>query len=178
TFEARNLPTQEVLGLKFGAQVMLLNNDSLGRWVNGSLGHVTDIIHGEEEDAIRVQLADGPEVDVTPFTWEMYRFFYNKDSSRIESEVVGSFIQYPLRLAWAVTIHKAQGKTFSHVVIDIGRGTFSHGQVYVALSRCTDLSGLVLKAPIGRRHVLMDERVVIFLENLKKQMRKRHLVLE
>jgi ATP-dependent exoDNAse (exonuclease V) alpha subunit len=177
SFEDRNLPTQKALQLKFGAQVMLLNNDSMGRWVNGSIGHVIDIIHGEE-DAVRVRLSDGHEVDVAPFKWEMYRFVYDKEAERLTSEVVGSFRQYPLRLAWAVTIHKAQGKTFPKLVIDVGRGTFSHGQVYVALSRATSLEGLVLKRPINRQHILMDRRVVGFMENLKKRMRKTHIVLE
>ncbi|MBF0523394.1 MAG: ATP-binding domain-containing protein, partial [Candidatus Omnitrophica bacterium] len=113
-----------------------------------------------------------------PFTWEMYRFMFDKDAGRIDSEIVGAFTQYPLRLAWAVTIHKAQGKTFSKVVIDIGYGTFSHGQVYVALSRCVSLEGIVLKRPILQRHILMDDRVRLFLENVKKKMRNTHIVLE
>lgn len=177
TFEQKNLPTHEALELKLGAQVMLLNNDPLGRWVNGSIGHVADIIHGEL-DAVRVRLSDGHEVDVSPFTWEMFRFVYDKDLERVESEVVGSFRQYPLRLAWAVTIHKSQGKTFPKVVIDVGRGTFSHGQAYVALSRCTTLEGIVLKRPFMRQHILLDDRVRDFLENFKKKVRKDHLVLE
>ncbi len=179
-FEQKNLPTHEALELKFGAQVMLLNNDPMGRWVNGSIGHVMDIIHGAsgEEDAVRVRLADGQEVDIAPFTWEMFRFVYDKELERVNSEVVGAFRQYPLRLAWAVTIHKSQGKTFSKVIIDVGRGTFSHGQAYVALSRCTTLEGIVLRRPFLRQHILLDVRVRDFLENLKKRVRKEHLVLE
>ena len=177
-FEAKALPTQEELEIKMGAQVMLLNNDSLGRWVNGSIGQVEDIIHTDGEDAVRVKLAEGNIIDVSPFTWEMYRFVYDKDTDRVDSDIVGSFLQYPLRLAWAVTIHKAQGKTFSRVVIDVGRGTFSHGQVYVALSRSTSFGGIVLKRPIWRQHIFMDERVRDFLENLKKKVRKQHVVLE
>lgn len=180
-FEDRALPTQERLSLKLGAQIMLLNNDPLGRWVNGSIGVVTDIIHGlgnGEGDAVRVRLAEGREVDVLPFTWEVFKFVFNPETERLESEIVGAFKQYPLRLAWAVTIHKSQGKTFQKIVIDIGRGTFSHGQVYVALSRCVSLEGIVLKRPILRRHILMDGRVHEFLRNFKKKMRQRHLVLE
>ncbi|MBF0594389.1 MAG: AAA family ATPase [Candidatus Omnitrophica bacterium] len=177
-FEERNLPTQEALRLKIGAQVMLLNNDPMGRWVNGTIGHVKDIIHSGGDDAIRVHLADGHDVDIEPFTWEMYRFMFDKDAGRIDSEVVGAFTQYPLRLAWAVTIHKAQGKTFSKVVIDIGYGTFSHGQVYVALSRCVTLEGIVLKKPIVQRHIMMDDRVRLFLENVKKRVRNARIVLE
>ncbi len=180
-FEARNLPTHEALRLKIGAQVMLLNNDSMGRWVNGSIGHIVDIIHAGGDDVIRVRLADGHDVDIEPFTWEMFKFMYDKELGRIDSEIVGAFTQYPLRLAWAVTIHKAQGKTFNKVVIDIGYGTFSHGQVYVALSRCVSLEGIVLKKPILRQHILMDHRIRHFLENLKnlkKRVRNTHIVLE
>jgi ATP-dependent exoDNAse (exonuclease V) alpha subunit len=177
-FEDRALPTQEVLSLKFGAQVMLLNNDAMGRWVNGSIGVVIDIIHGDSGDAVRVRLADGRDVDIAPFTWEMYRFVYDEETERLESRTVGSFTQYPLRLAWAVTIHKAQGKTFPKVVIDVGRGTFSHGQVYVALSRCISLEGIILKRPIFRRHIMMDGRVHEFLQKFKKKIQERHLVLE
>lgn len=177
-FEVKNLPTHEGLRLKLGAQVMLLNNDPMGRWVNGSIGQVKDVIHSDGDDAVRVLLADGQEVDVGPFTWEMYRFVFDKEMNRIDSEVVGAFTQYPLRLAWAVTIHKSQGKTFERVVIDIGQGTFSHGQVYVALSRCVSLDGIILKKPIVPRHIMMDERVRCFLGNFKKKMQKTHIVLE
>jgi ATP-dependent exoDNAse (exonuclease V) alpha subunit len=177
-FEERNLPTRHDLRIKFAAQVMLLNNDPLGRWVNGSLGQITDIIHGEQGDAIRVRLSQGASVDVLPYTWEVFRYTYDKEANRLDSETVGTFTQYPLRLAWAVTIHKAQGKTFSRVIIDVGQGTFSHGQLYVALSRCTALDGIVLKRPVLRRHVLLDERVGIFLRNMKNMVHKTQHVLE
>jgi ATP-dependent DNA helicase PIF1 len=177
-FEDRNLPTKESLCLKFGAQVMLLNNDPEGRWVNGSIGQVVDIIHCDGEDAIRVLLDNGLQVDVVSFTWEMYRFVYDEEAKRVVSDIVGAFTQYPLRLAWAVTIHKAQGKTFSKVVIDIGYGTFSHGQTYVALSRATCFEGIVLRKPILKQHIMTDPRVLAFMEKLKKRMRKAHIVLE
>jgi ATP-dependent DNA helicase PIF1 len=172
------LPTKESLCLKFGAQVMLLNNDPEGRWVNGSIGQVVDIIHCDGEDAIRVLLDNGLQVDVVSFTWEMYRFVYDEEAKRVVSDIVGAFTQYPLRLAWAVTIHKAQGKTFSKVVIDIGYGTFSHGQTYVALSRATCFEGIVLRKPILKQHIMTDPRVLAFMEKLKKRMRKAHIVLE
>ncbi len=179
-FEKKNLPTHEDLQLKPGAQVMLLNNDPFGRWVNGSIGQVVAVVRGasEGEDAVRVRLSDGSEVDVLPFTWEMFRFIYDKELARVDSESVGSFRQYPLRLAWAVTIHKSQGKTFSQVVIDVGRGTFSHGQTYVALSRCTTLEGIVLKRPILRQHIILDPRIKEFFENYKNKVRNLHLVIE
>lgn len=177
-FEERNLPTHESLSLKFGAQVMLLNNDPEGRWVNGSIGQVVDILHHDGEDAVRVRLDNGVQVDVTPFTWEMYRFVYDEEAKRVLSDITGTFTQYPLRLAWAVTIHKAQGKTFSKVVIDIGYGTFSHGQMYVALSRATCFEGIVLRKPILKHHIMTDKRVLTFMEKLKNKMRKTHIVLE
>ena len=170
-FDVRSLPTQQRLELKTGAQVMLLNNDPGGKWVNGTIGKIFSSSKDHEATArgslrggtIRVALASGLVVEVAPFTWEVFRFFYNKDTEQIDSESAGSFRQYPLKLAWAITIHKSQGKTFSKVVLDIGNGTFAPGQMYVALSRCTDLEGLVLKKPIFQRHILLDDQVVRFM---------------
>jgi ATP-dependent exoDNAse (exonuclease V) alpha subunit len=164
-FDEKSLPTHKDLELKIGAQVMLLNNDPEGRWINGTIGKITYLnAEGFGTDAIEVELSDGDVVEVTPFTWEMYQFFYNEDTERLESREIGSFKQYPLRPAWAVTIHKSQGKTFSRVVVDVGYGTFAHGQLYVALSRCTTLEGIVLKKPIRKDHILLDQRVVLFLK--------------
>lgn len=163
-FHSKDLPTAEELELKIGAQVMLLNNDSYGRWINGTLGIVKDIEKNyDEPDVIVVELADKTLVEVLPYNWEMFRFYYDEKENSILSEPVGSFLQYPLRLAWAVTIHKSQGKTFDRVIIDIGSGTFSHGQMYVALSRCTTLDGIVLKQKIQKKHIMMDFRVVNFV---------------
>jgi len=138
------------------------------------------------DDNVSVELPDGDEVDITPATWELFRFQYDAEADRIESESVGAFTQYPLRLAWAVTIHKSQGKTFDRVVIDIGRGAFAHGQVYVALSRCTSFEGIVLKTPIRKSHIWMDWRIVRFLTRFQYKKAeealpaadKRALVLE
>jgi len=160
-FESRNLPTHQILELKVGAQVMLLNNDPSGRWINGSIGKIAEII--KESKIVAIELSDGQLVEVTPFQWEMFRFFFNEDTQALESESVGSFTQYPLRLAWAVTIHKSQGKTFGKVIVDIGSGAFAHGQTYVALSRCTNFEGLILKRPILKRHILLDDDVVRFM---------------
>ncbi len=163
-FDQKSFPTQPLLEVKAGAQIMLLNNDPTGRWVNGSIGKITAIKKRKNSfDGIEVELADGRIVEVGPFTWEMFRFVYDADSQTLDSETVGSFTQYPLRLAWAVTIHKSQGKTFDKVIIDIGRGTFAHGQMYVALSRCTSFEGIVLKKPIDKKHIFMDWRVVRFM---------------
>ena len=95
----------------------------------------------------------------------MYKFSYDRLSQKITTDIAGSFTQYPLMLSWAVTIHKSQGKTFNKVIVDMGTGAFAHGQTYVALSRCTTLSGLVLRVPIEKRHILLDYRVVNFLTN-------------
>jgi len=163
-FERSSLPTDERLEFKAGAQVMLLNNDLKGRWVNGSIGRVGNIIHEKgEDDIIQVELQNGLTVDVGPNVWELFRFGLDPDTHQIVSEPVGAFTQYPLKLAWAITIHKSQGKTFDRVVIDFGRGTFAHGQAYVALSRCTNFQGLVLKKPIKLGHIRMDWNIVRFL---------------
>lgn len=166
-FDTKSLPTHQTLELKTGAQVMLLNNDPAGKWVNGTIGKVfsTPKDHAVT-GTIRVELSSGLVVEVPSFTWEAFRFFYNKDTEQIDSESAGSFSQYPLKLAWAITIHKSQGKTFSKVVLDIGNGTFAPGQMYVALSRCTDLEGLVLKKPIFKRHILLDAQVVQFMKGI------------
>ncbi len=164
SFGERQLPTHEKLRLRVGARVMLLNNDEDGRWINGDLGWVVALAEPEQADGVlTVDLDRGGRVKVSPYTWEVIRFVYDRNRGRIESEVMGSFTQYPLRLAWAVTIHKAQGKTFDEVVVDVGRGTFAPGQAYVALSRCTTLAGLQLRRPLLARHVWADERIRAFL---------------
>ncbi|MDH4197468.1 MAG: AAA family ATPase [Candidatus Aminicenantes bacterium] len=186
-FDRSSLPTEESLELKPRAQVMLLTNDRKGRFVNGTIGRVAKIVKvPQSDDIIAVDLPDGGRVELAPNTWELFRFRYEAASDRIESESVGSFTQYPLRLAWAVTIHKSQGKTFDRVVIDIGRGTFAHGQVYVALSRCTSFEGIVLRTPIRKSHIWMDWRIVRFLTRFQYKKAeealpasdKRALVLE
>jgi ATP-dependent DNA helicase PIF1 len=156
------LPTQVELQVKKGAQIMMLTNDSDGRWVNGSMAEIC----GFSKDAdgsptLVVELAEGEEVEVAPFTWEIYQFAV--ESGNLKADIVGTFTQFPIMLAWAITIHKSQGKTFEKVIIDIGRGTFAHGQMYVALSRCTTLEGIVLKRPILKKHIWMDWKVVDFL---------------
>jgi hypothetical protein len=156
------LPTKIDLQCKVGAQVMMLNNDTEGRWVNGSIGKITGITQSRKgEDVIIAELADGEEVEIMPFTWEIFRFFV--EAGGLQSEVIGTFTQYPLMLAWAVTIHKGQGKTFDRVIIDIGRGTFAHGQMYVALSRCTTLGGIILKKPALKKHIWTNYQVMDFL---------------
>ncbi len=178
-FKQDSLPTQIDLQVKKDAQVMLLNNDSLSRWVNGSIGKIVDIVKQKgENDVIVVELVTGEIVDVLPYRWELFNYYFDKSKNSIESEVVGSFTQYPLKLAWAVTIHKSQGKTFDKVVIDVGRGTFASGQVYVALSRCTCLDGIVLKKPIEKRHIFMDWRVVKFMTQFQYKLSENRCPIE
>lgn len=170
SFDEKYLPTQTILRLRNGSQVMFLNNDAGKRWVNGTIGKIIGREQYEDEpDSIIVQLSKGNKVKVTPNTWEIFDISYNGHSGSLETEIIGSFIQYPLKLAWAVTIHKSQGKTFDNVIIDLGRGTFAHGQLYVALSRATSIGGIVLKKPVLKRHVIMDWRVVKFMTRFQYQ---------
>ncbi|MEN6374180.1 MAG: AAA family ATPase [Smithella sp.] len=165
-FGKEYLPTAVDLKLKKGAQIMLLNNDSYGQWINGTIGKIRKFEKDDDgEEVIVTDLDNGDTARITPYTWKIYRFFLKKEE--LHSEEVGSFRQYPVRLAFAVTIHKSQGKTFENVVIDVGRGTFAHGQMYVALSRCTTLSGIVLKQPLKKNHIMMDWQVVKFLTGIQ-----------
>ena len=156
-------PTATELAFKEGAQIMMLNNDAAGRWVNGSIGTIESLEQDEEEeDFLFVRLRDGDEfVEVRPHTWDLVRFALA--DGRIVSEPVGHFRQLPFRLAWAVTIHKSQGKTFDRIVVDLERGAFASGQTYVALSRCTSFEGIVLKRPIAKSSIRADWRIRQFL---------------
>lgn len=179
-FDQRSYPTDTELSLKVGAQVMMLNNDSHGRWVNGTIGKIIAIEEGDPDtdDRIMVELADGQIEEVLPYTWELFHFSFDQNTNSLTSKTVGTFTQYPMRLAWAVTIHKSQGKTFDKVILDIGRGTFVHGQLYVALSRCTTLEGITLKQPIEKKHIFMDWRVVKFVTKFQYQKSEESLSLE
>jgi ATP-dependent exoDNAse (exonuclease V) alpha subunit len=164
-FGSEYFPASPELAFKVGAQIMLLNNDREGRWVNGSIGVISAVkedIDGREYVSVNLQDSDQPAA-VYPHKWEVYHFALAGD--QIESEPVGTFEQYPFRLAWAVTIHKSQGKTFERVTIDIGAGAFAGGQIYVALSRCTSFEGITLKTPIKRQHIHTDARIHTFMES-------------
>ncbi len=166
-FDSKTLPADKVLQVKEGMQVMMLNNDRAERWVNGSMGIVTGISTGfSEHDLIQVRLDNGQDVEVGPNKWDMFKFSYDQSERKLMPRSAGSYMQYPIAPAWAVTIHKSQGKTFRNVIIDIGRGTFANGQLYVALSRCTTLKGIILRRPIEKRHILTDQRIVAFLNGM------------
>jgi ATP-dependent DNA helicase PIF1 len=176
TFGKEYYPTRQTLTLKVGAQVMMVNNDANGLWVNGTMGKIQRFDRNETGNTIVVSLEDGVEVEVGPHKWEINRFFL--ESEAIQTEVIGSFTQYPLTLAWALTIHKSQGKTFKKVMLDIGSGAFMSGQVYVALSRCTSLEGLILKKPLYPRHIWSDKEVVTFVNSLKRHIPLMQLSIE
>ena len=162
--ESGHFPTDSILRLKKGAQIMMLNNEPTGRWVNGTLGTIIDFYKNTDgsEDCIVVEFADGTIEEINSNTWDIFHYKYDAKKKTLESETIGSFTQYPLKLAWAVTIHKSQGKTFNRVRVDFGTGTFAHGQAYVALSRCTSFGGLILEKPLKKNHILMDWRVIEF----------------
>ena len=164
-FNPRLFPTEPALKLKLNAQVMLIKNDPERQFVNGTLGKVVDMKDREITVMVEERDARAREVQVEPVEWEILKYKPGeKDPSQIETETIGTFKQFPLKLAWAVTIHKAQGKTFDKVIIDLGRGAFEHGQTYVALSRCRTLEGIVLRQPLQPRDVMTDERVVEFYQ--------------
>ena len=177
-FDKNYIPTEIDLKLKIGAQVMLLNNDPSRRWINGTIGKITEVKKEGKEEIIIVELPKGEKVKVSRFSWTIYKLYYNTITKALDSEIIGTFTQYPLKLAWSVTIHKGQGKTFEKVIVDIGKGTFSHGQMYVALSRCTSLNGIVLKTPIQKNHIFMDWRIVNFLTKYQYKLAEKNSSLE
>jgi hypothetical protein len=162
-FDPALYPAEFSLKLKKGAQVMFVRNDmEERRFVNGTIGKITQL----SKDTIVVETDEQGKkrrIEVPKAEWEVIRY-KGAATGGIETEVVGSYIQYPLRLAWAITIHKSQGKTFDKVLIDLGGGAFEHGQLYVALSRCRTLEGVVLRQPIRPQDVITDDRVVEFYE--------------
>jgi len=157
-----NFPANEQLKLKVGAQVMMLNNDNRNRWVNGSLGTIQSIKKDLSVDKyiIYVKLQNGNIEAVEPYKWELFKYQWNEELKQIETESAGYFSQYPMKLAWAVTIHKSQGKTFDNVMIDLGcYGAFAPGQLYVALSRCKAIEGISLARPVKKTDVIVDGKI-------------------
>jgi hypothetical protein len=157
-FDEKNTISEKELLLKIGAQVMFTRNDPTGRWVNGTLGEISAL----SEDSISVKLVDNNEYEISKVTWENIKYQYDRDSRSGKKEVVGTFTQYPVKLAWAVTIHKSQGLTFENVRIDFSRGIFANGQTYVALSRARTLEGLYLTENIRPAFIKTSNEVAVF----------------
>lgn len=162
-FPESNLPTSMELSLKVGAQIMFIKNDSEKQWVNGTIGVIIGIdedggllyIHTEDEESLQVQRE----------MWENIRYHFNEQEQKIEEELIGTFVQFPIKLAWAITVHKSQGLTFKNVVIDFSGGVFAGGQAYVALSRCTKLEGITLREPIKRKDIFVKSEVANFAKH-------------
>lgn len=165
-FPESSLPTQLNLSLKEQAQVIFIDNDYERRWVNGTIGMVSGI---DENGHVYVLLENGIEYLVSPTSWRNYKYKYNEKEKRIEEEIVGTFEQLPIRLAWAITVHKSQGLTFSRVVVDLTGGVFAGGQTYVALSRCTSLEGLVLKSKVSPRDIFVRKEIVQFSQDFNNR---------
>ena len=166
-FPESSLSTSQELVLKPGAQIIFIKNDFDRRWVNGTIG----IVSGFDpiEETLYIITDDGKECDVKRESWRNIRYKYNEEKKQIEEEELGTFTQYPVRLAWAITVHKSQGLTFSRVVIDFTGGVFAGGQAYVALSRCTSLEGIQLKKPVSRADVFVRPEIVGFAQRFNNR---------
>ena len=156
-------PTDATLLLKVGAKVILLRNDPDKRWVNGSIARIARL----EKSRVWIEI-DGKVHEIEPASWEARRYAFDQAAEKIEEKVTGTFRQFPLRLAWALTIHKSQGLTLDRVYIDLGRGTFAHGQAYVALSRCRSLEGLALARPLRPSDILFDRSAMSYRDKFPR----------
>jgi len=165
-FNPSKYPAEAILKLKIGAQVMFVKNDPDKRFVNGTIGRITAL--SEREIKVMIEQKNGDEaiIDVQPLEWEIIKYRYDQAAGKLNSDIIGVYKQYPLRLAWAITIHKSQGQTFEKVIIDLGRGAFEYGQTYVALSRCTTLEGIILKKKLMPNDIKVDERITEFYQSI------------
>ena len=171
-FDENSYPAEVCIRLKKSAQIMLIKNDPDKRWVNGTIAEIADL----SDASIKVRIGNNI-YDIPRVSWDKIEYVYNLVEQKIEEKVIGSFQQYPIKLAWAITIHKSQGQTFKDVIIDMGYGAFVHGQTYVALSRCMSLDGLVLKRAIIFSDIIFDDRVYQFRERYKNATKQREGIL-
>jgi len=166
TFNPKLFPTESSLNLRVGAQVMFIRNDPERKFVNGTIGKVVELDIDKILVVVEKENGSKEMIEVAQQEWEIIQYKLNAYNEP-EASVVATFKQYPLKLAWAITIHKSQGKTFDKVIIELGKGAFEFGQTYVALSRCRTLGGIVLKRPIKPNDIMVDERVVEYYESLR-----------
>ncbi len=159
-----HVSADENLRLRLGAQVVFLKNDANRRWVNGSIGKVSYC----DSSQIKVLFEDGTEHDVLPADWENNLYRWDDTKKRVATETIGTFKQFPLKPAWAITIHKSQGLTFDRLRIDLGKGTFAHGQLYVALSRARTLEGIKLTRPVRYNDIIVDQRIIDFMMEMRR----------
>lgn len=167
-FSSGVFPAEQFLWLKQDAQVMFVKNDTEGRYVNGTIGKIAELGH----DRIMVLIEENDEgkyVELDMEEWEMIKYEIDPENpDKFKTSVTGTFKQYPLKLAWAITIHKSQGKTFDKVIIDLGRGAFDFGQTYVALSRCRSLDGIKLNKAVQPRDIMVDQTIVEYYDYKKR----------
>ena len=163
-FNPKIYPTSSILEFKTGSQVIFIKNDPDKQFVNGTIGKIVQLDQDNIKVAIQTKDEEIKYIDVVRLEWEMTKYALDEKNNKVISETIGSFEQYPLKLAWAITVHKSQGQTFDRAIIDIGTGAFEYGQTYVALSRCRTLDGVILKRPIKPTDIMVDERVTEFYQ--------------
>lgn len=164
-FPDNDLPTSKELVLKKGAQVIFIRNDKDNRWVNGTIGKISNV----DNDGVEVELENGDCYAIEPEVWENVQYSYDEKEKKVIENVAGTFQQYPIKPAWALTVHKSQGLTFNNIVIDFAGGAFSSGQTYVALSRCTSLEGITLLKPLSQRDIIVNTAIVDFSHRFNDQ---------